>query len=125
MMRDPPRRRLPRWVSTLGVAGLAVVFMVPGPWRVFEKVGSTALAPLQMGVSEAVGEAATFIDTIRRVRDIASENADYRDQVDQLQSELVQMRELEVENRDLRNLLSMKERTGPGVFVPVSVIARD
>jgi rod shape-determining protein MreC len=112
-------------VSTLVVVGLAVVFMAPGPGRVFENVGSTALAPLQMGVSEAVAEAATFIDTIRRVRDIASENADYRDQVDQLQSELVQMRELEVENRDLRNLLSMKDRTGPGVFVPVSVIARD
>jgi rod shape-determining protein MreC len=35
------------------------------------------------------------------------------------------MRELEVENRDLRNLLSMKERTGPGALIPVSVIARD
>jgi rod shape-determining protein MreC len=63
--------------------------------------------------------------TIQRVRDLATQNEDYRDQVDQLQSKLVQMRELEVENRDLRNLLSMKERTGPGALIPVSVIARD
>ncbi len=35
------------------------------------------------------------------------------------------MRELEVENRDLRNLLAMKERTGPGTLLPVTVIAHD
>ena len=35
------------------------------------------------------------------------------------------MRELEVENADLRNLLSMKARTGPGALIPVQVIARD
>ena len=40
MMSDPPRRRLPRWVSTLVVVALAVVFLVPGPWRGLEKVGS-------------------------------------------------------------------------------------
>jgi rod shape-determining protein MreC len=125
MMSDPPRRRLPRWVSTLVIVGLAVVFMVPGPWRVFERIGSTFLAPLQMGVSGTVDEAANVIETVRRVRDLAAENSVYRDQLEQLQSELVQMRELEVENRDLRNLLSMKERTGPGALVPVSVIARD
>ncbi len=125
MMSDPPRRRLPRWVSTLVVVLVAVLFMVPGPLRGLEKVGSFLLAPFQMGVSGTVDEAATFVSTIQRVRDLASENADYKDELQQLQSELVRMRELEVENRDLRNLLSMKERTGPGALIPVSVIARD
>jgi rod shape-determining protein MreC len=125
MMSDPPRRRLPRWVSTLVVVMLAVVFLIPGPWRGLEKVGSFILAPFQMGVTGTVDEAANFASTIQRVRDLANENAAYKDQLDQLQSQLVQMRELEVENRDLRNLLSMKERTGPGALIPVSVIARD
>jgi rod shape-determining protein MreC len=107
------------------VVTLAVVFLIPGPWRGLEKVGSMFLAPIQMGVSGTVDEASHFVATIQRVRDLASQNVDYRDQVDQLQSQLVQMRELEVENRDLRNLLSMKERTGPGALIPVSVIARD
>jgi rod shape-determining protein MreC len=107
------------------VVTLAVVFLIPGPWRGLEKVGSMFLAPIQMGVSGTVDEASQFVATIQRVRDLASQNVDYRDQVDQLQSQLVQMRELEVENRDLRNLLSMKERTGPGALIPVSVIARD
>jgi rod shape-determining protein MreC len=104
---------------------LAVVFLIPGPWRGLEKVGSFILAPFQMGVTGTVDEAANFASTIQRVRDLANENAAYKDQLDQLQSQLVQMRELEVENRDLRNLLSMKERTGPGALIPVSVIARD
>jgi rod shape-determining protein MreC len=104
---------------------LAVVFLIPGPWRGLEKVSSLVLAPIQMGVSGTVDEASHFVSTIQRVRDLATENAQYRDQVDQLQSKVVQMRELEVENSDLRNLLSMKERTGPGALIPVAVIARD
>lgn len=125
MMSDAPRRRLPRWVSTLVVLGLAVVFLIPGPWRGFEGVASTALAPLQMGVTGTLDQAGNFASTIQRVRDLANENADYKDQVAQLQSDVVRMRELEVENADLRNLLSMKERTGPGALIPVQVIARD
>jgi rod shape-determining protein MreC len=125
MMSDPPRRRLPRWVSTLVVVMVAVVFLAPGPWRGLEKVGSTVLAPIQMGISDTVGQAQDIVQTVQRVRDLADENATYKDEVDQLRSELVQMHELEVENRDLRNLLGLKERTGPGQLVPVSVIARD
>jgi rod shape-determining protein MreC len=125
MMSDPPRRRLPRWASTFVVLGLAVIFLIPGPWRGLESVGSTALAPIQMGVSGVAGEASNFFSTIQRVRDLASQNAEYKDEVDQMQSQLVQMRELEVENADLRNLLGMTERTGPGALIAVQVIARD
>lgn len=125
MMSEAPRRRLPRWVSTLVVVGLAVVFLIPGPWRSFEGIASTALAPLQMGLSGTIDAAGNIVSTFTRVRDLADENADYKDQVAELQSEVVRMHELEVENADLRNLLSMKARTGPGALVPVQVIARD
>jgi rod shape-determining protein MreC len=125
MMSEAPRRRLPRWVSTLVVIGLAVVFLIPGPWRSFEGIASTALAPLQMGLSGTIDVAGNVFSTVQRVRDLADENADYKDQVAELQSEVVRMHELEVENADLRNLLSMKERTGPGALIPVQVIARD
>lgn len=125
MMTDPPRRRLPRWVSAVVVGVVAVVFLVPGPWRGLEKVGSTVLAPIQMGVSDTLGQANDVVQTVQRVRELADENATYKDEVDQLQSQLVQMHELEAENRDLRNLLGLKERTGPGQLIPVTVIARD
>jgi rod shape-determining protein MreC len=125
MMSEAPRRRLPRWVSTLVVLGLAVLFLIPGPWRGLEGVASTALAPLQMGASSTADQAANFVSTIQRVRNLADQNAEFKDQIDQLQSDVVRMRELEVENADLRNLLGMKARTGPGALVPVQVIARD
>ena len=124
MMTDPPRRRLPRWVSTVVVGIVAMVFLTPA-CRGLERVGATVMSPIQMGVSGTLGEAANFVQTVQRVRDLADENAEYRDTVDQLQSQIVQLRELEVENRDLRNLLAMKERTGPGALIPVQVIARD
>ena len=125
MIYDSPRRGLPRWASTLVVVALAVMFLIPGPWRGLEKVGSTVLAPIQMGVSDTVDQASHVVQTVQRVRELATENAEYKDEVAQLESELVTMHELEVENADLRNLLSMKERTGPGALIPVSVIARD
>src|SRR5215471_15434942 len=100
MMSDAPRRRLPRWVSTLVVVGLAILFLFPGPWRDAEDVASTALAPLQMGFSGTIDEASNFISTVTRVRDLADENADYKVQIDQLQSEVVKIHELEVDNVD-------------------------
>jgi rod shape-determining protein MreC len=107
------------------VVGLAVLFLIPGPWRSFEGVASTALAPLQMGVSSITEQGSGFVATLTRVRDMADQNAEYKDEIDQLESQVVKMRELEVENADLRNLLSMKARTGPGALLPVQVIARD
>src|SRR5687768_13068529 len=125
MMTEPPRRRLPRWVTSLVVVSVAAVFLVPGPWRYFERIGSTVLAPIQLGISDTVTEVGHVFSTVQRVRDLADENATYKEQLDQLESELVRMYELEVENRDLRGLLGMQARTGPGALVPVSVIARD
>lgn len=122
---DSPRRQPPRWLTTLAVLLAAGVVLTPGPWREIEKVSSTVLAPIQMGVSGSVGEVSSVVGTMQQVRDLAAQNANYREELDRLESELVRMRELEVENRDLRNLLSLKERTGPGTLLPVAVIARD
>jgi rod shape-determining protein MreC len=124
MISDSPRRPLPRWASALVVVLVAVALLSPAA-RQLETVGAIILTPFQMGVSGTVGEVNGVFETLRRVRDLADENREFQDEVDRLQSELVRMRELEVENRDLRNLLSMKERTGPGGLIPVAVIARD
>ncbi|MBI2756100.1 MAG: rod shape-determining protein MreC [Chloroflexi bacterium] len=122
---EPKRRQVPRWVSTVTVLVVAAVLLAPGPWREVEKLSTTVLAPIQMGVSGTLGEVGDVFGTFQRVRDLAGQNTEFRDEIDRLQSELVRMRELEVENRDLRNLLSLKERTGPGTLLPVAVIGRD
>jgi rod shape-determining protein MreC len=117
---------MPRWASTLVVLGVSVLCLTPFPGRsAIETLGSTVLEPIQFGVSGTFGELGRVIDTIQRVRVLAAENRDLRDRNDELESDVVRLHELEVENRELRNLLSMRDRTGPGALISASVIARD
>jgi rod shape-determining protein MreC len=126
MISDSPRRRLPRWASTLVVLGVSILCLTPFPGRgAIETLGSTVLEPIQFGVSGTFGELASVIDTVQRVRTLATENRDLRDRNDELEADVVRLHELEVENRELRNLLSLRDQMGPGAFVPASVIARD
>jgi rod shape-determining protein MreC len=126
MISDSPRRRLPRWASTLVVVGVSILCLTPFPGRgAIETLGSTVLEPIQFGVSDTFSELSHVADTLQRVRGLADENSALKDRNDELESDLVRMRELEVENRELRNLLSMREQTGPGALIPAAVIARD
>jgi rod shape-determining protein MreC len=125
MINDSPRRRLPRWASAAIVGFVAVALLAPGPWRQIEILGTGVLTPIQMGISGTVSEVTGIVETVQEVRDLADQNGQYRDQIDQLQAALVSMHELEIENAQLRDLLSMAQRTGPGELISVSVIARD
>lgn len=122
---ETPRHHLPRWISLLLVLLVAAALLAPGPWRQMERVGSTLMAPVQFGLAETGNEISEVLGTFQRVRELGVENERYREEIDRLHSAMVRMREIEVENRDLRNLLSLKERAGPGTLLPVSVIARD
>jgi rod shape-determining protein MreC len=119
------RRRIPRWASTIAVVATAAAMLAPGPWRSLEKVGTTVLAPIQMGLSGTMNEVASVFDALQRVRHLTEENAQFREDIDRLQSQLVRMRELERENDELRNLLGVAQGGGPGSYIPVAVIARD
>ena len=66
-----------------------------------------------------------LFDTVQHASDLAVQNQTYRDEIDRLQAAIVQMRELEVENRDLRELLGLRERAPLGSLLSVDVIARD
>ncbi len=114
------------WWTALPVALIAAVLIfMPAPARQVEAIGTRVLAPLQFGVSGAVGQTEDLVSIVRRIGDLARQNDQYREEIDRLQSEIVRLRELEVENRDLRNLLGLKQRAGAGELVPVRVIARD
>src|SRR5919201_415052 len=92
MISDSPRRRLPRWASTLVVVGVSVLCLTPFPGRsLIEQASSTVLTPVQFGVSGTFGEIGSVIDTVQRVRDLAQQNRAYRDQLDELQSDVVRL----------------------------------
>jgi rod shape-determining protein MreC len=72
-----------------------------------------------------VSQAEEVAEVVRKMGDLARQNDQYREEIDRLQAEIVRLRELEVENRDLRNLLGLKQQAGTGELLPTRVIARD
>lgn len=119
------RRARSRLASVAVAVAFVVVLLQSGPGREIMALGNRPLAPLAAafsGVGDAVADVA---DTVGRARHLAEENRALRAEVARLQAELEQRTELELENRDLRNLLGLKSRESPGELWPVRVIARD
>jgi rod shape-determining protein MreC len=122
----PVRRRSRPWLLPLVLLAIAGVFvLVPGPARNVEAFGTRVLQPIQDGVSRLVGQVDDVSTVLGKMNELSQQNAQYRDEIDRLQAEIARLRELEVENRDLRNLLGLKQRTGTGELLPVRAIARD
>lgn len=122
----PPRRRSRSWIVVVLLLGaIGGLLLVPGPAREVEAIGLRLLGPLQSSVSSVSGQAEDVTSVVRRMTELSRQNDQYREEIDRLQAEIARLRELEVENRDLRNLLGLKQRTGTGELLPVRVIARD
>jgi rod shape-determining protein MreC len=122
----PARRRSRSWIFVLLLLGaVGGVMLAPGPARELEAMGSRLLEPLLASVSSVVGQADDVASVVRRMTELSRQNDQYREEIDRLQAEIARLRELEVENRDLRNLLGLKQRAGTGELLPVRVIARD
>lgn len=116
---------MPRWLAILVVVAAAILVFTPEPARQVESIGTRILAPVQFGVSGLFGQAEEVASVVRRIAELARQNDQYREEIDRLQAEVVRLRELEVENRDLRNLLGLKQNAAAGELIPVRVIARD
>ncbi|MCC6178941.1 MAG: rod shape-determining protein MreC [Chloroflexi bacterium] len=119
------RRSRPWWITLLLLAAIALLVFAPAASRDVEAVGTRLIEPVQYGVSGLFGQIEDITTVVRRMSELARQNDQYREEIDRLQSEIVRLRELEVENRDLRNLLGLKQRAGAGELLPVRVIARD
>lgn len=122
-----PARRRSRtwWMPLLLLALVGTLVAVPGSAREVEALGSWLLDPVQGTVSGAAGQAESVATVVRRMSELSRQNEQYREEIDRLQAEIARLRELEVENRDLRNLLGLKQRSSAGELLPVRVIARD
>jgi rod shape-determining protein MreC len=122
----PARRRSRSWLLILVLLGVVGgLVLAPGPAHEVEAIGSRILEPVQASVSGLFGQVEDVTSVVRRMTELSRQNEQYRDEIDRLQSEIASLREIEVENRDLRNLLGLKQRTGTGELLPARVIARD
>jgi rod shape-determining protein MreC len=107
------------------IALLVAVLLLPEPSRMIQSVVMTVVAPVQSVITGFIDDTADISGTVQHVQTLARENREYRDEINRLQAETVRVQELELENRDLRNLLGLKQRSGPGELIPVRVIGRD
>jgi len=122
----PARRSSRPWIFTLLLLAVIGVFaFTPGIRRNVEAIGTQVFEPAQNGISRLLGQVDDVTTVIEKMTELSRQNAQYRDEIDRLQAEIAGLRELEVENRDLRNLLGLKQRTGTGELLPVRAIARD
>lgn len=119
------RRALPWWTTGVVLVLAMALVLLPEPARHVEAFGSHLIAPVQNGISAFAEGIGAFWSTVQHIGQLARENREYRDEVDRLQAETVRMNELELENRDLRSLLGLKQRSAPGELIPVRVIGRD
>jgi rod shape-determining protein MreC len=103
----------------------ATVIAIPVAGRQAAAVGTQLFAPLELGLSQAAGGIAHFGDTVRHAGELARQNDAYRQEIDRLQAQAVQARELQLENADLRQLLGLRAQATLGTMLSVNVIARD
>jgi rod shape-determining protein MreC len=119
------KRPVPRWTAVLVTVLAAILVLRPEPARQFESVGTRVFEPVELGLSGLIGQVEEVGGTIQKIGDLARQNERYREQIDRLEAQLVRLRDLETENQDLRNLLGLKQRAGPGELIPVRRIAGD
>ena len=119
------RRAVPGSVAVVALGLSGILIFSPGTARQAESVGTRVIAPLELGLSRVTTSVGHLVGTVQQAGNLATQNQVYRDEIDRLQSAMVQMRELEIENRDLRELLVLRERAPLGSLLSVNVIARD
>jgi rod shape-determining protein MreC len=119
------RKSVPWWVSVLSAA-VALLLIVQTPrGKEVEDLGSQVFAPFAVnasGMADSVGEFFRTVQSIGTLRKTAVQQAE---EVDRLNFELVRMRELEIENDDLRRLLGFKEASPNLQLIPVHAVGTD
>jgi rod shape-determining protein MreC len=107
------------------IALMVALLLLPEPSRMIQSVAMAVIEPVQSAITGFIDDVSDVSGTIQHVQTLARENRESRDEISRLQAEMVGLQELELENRDLRNLLGLKQRSGPGELIPVRVIGRD
>ncbi len=116
---------LPRWLALAVLILAAFLLIVQTPSRQVEALGNSLLVPLQRWVSTTIRQGIGVIETVQLAHRLREQNSAYREEVERLQTAMVRLREVELENQELRNLLGLRQQSPGGDVIPVRVVARD
>jgi rod shape-determining protein MreC len=116
----------PFWLLILTVGSVAAIaFAGSQGSTVLKSPGVAVLAPVETALRAASDAVMNVAQTAISLGAMAEENQRLRQQVDQLQSEIVRLNEAGEENRELRDLLQF-ERDNPGrEYQPASALGTD
>ncbi|MGQ9683293.1 MAG: rod shape-determining protein MreC [Anaerolineae bacterium] len=121
------------WPLLLVVLAVSIIVLILG-WigllRPLEDLASVVVAPVQYTVQAIVRGLGDFARTPYDLQQLRSENKRLQSQVDELIYQITLLREIELENKELRDLLNMRDQSpdvlGPGAdLVFAEVIGRD
>lgn len=119
------RNPVPWWVSALILLVALFIVVFPGSSRRVEDLGSQLLAPLSFyaaGITDSVAGFWETVESLGRLRQTAEQQ---REEIERLNFQLIRMRELELENEDLRRLLGFKRGHPDLELAPVRVLGTD
>jgi rod shape-determining protein MreC len=125
MIINSARRTGWRFAAIASLAVVGILILAPGPALQVESLAVRAMAPLEAGTTMVVRSVGHLFETIRLAGHLAAQNQTYRQEIDRLQSMEVQLREVELENLDLRRMLGLRARAPLGELISVNVIAQD
>ena len=119
-------RRWLLWLLIVTFTGLtAVAFAGAGVSTGLRTPGVSVLAPVQSLIRGAVDTTVAIVSAVRDIGGLAEENRQLERQIEELQGQVIQLREAGEENRQLRALLDF-ERDNPGrEYLPATIIAHD
>ena len=90
-----------------------------------QQLGSELLAPFSFYVSGFASSLSDFFGTVGSIGSLRATNQQQKEEIDRLNFELVQMKELQQENDDLRKLLGFKQARPQLQLLPVRILGTD
>lgn len=117
-------------ILLIGITILLVVLMALStiPWKkanFISDVLGVVISPVQKGISAVIGGVQGFFGSISNMGRYEAENAELKEKIALLESEVRETEELKKENTRLRSMLDLKERDVQYDMQAAEVIAKD
>jgi rod shape-determining protein MreC len=112
-------------MAVVALAASAVLMVFPESRALLQGWGAQFFGPAQQAITRSTVGVGEAVGVVTRAGQLAAQNRNYREEIDRLRSLDVQVKRLETENEDLRQLLEMRRRSSIGNLVSAQVIARD
>ena len=119
------RNPAPWWIGIFAAVAALLLVLQPAAGRQAEELVGSLLAPVSLQLSGAVASVSGFWNTIQSIGSLQSTVSQQKEEIERLNFELVRMRELELENEDLRKLNGFRYGRPKMELLPVRMLGTD